>query len=180
MVRQMQQAGWMSAVSDGQAGEGGVVAAGTVASATSGRGAPGGPAARQEVAAGRRRLLLAGGGVLLLAGCGSVHDDPYYLDDRNDGAEIWLGLWRELEIRLAINPADGLVTFLRSTIRPELRYRGGPERHASDSRAPERGLPVEVWRFEARELGHTTIRMEYATHANATPARVLTFRVNVY
>ena len=86
MVRQMQQAGWMSAVSDGQAGEGGGVAAGTVASATSGRGAPGGPAARQEVAAGRRRLLLAGGGVLLLAGCGSVHDDPYYLDDRNDGA----------------------------------------------------------------------------------------------
>ncbi|MDO5057506.1 MAG: hypothetical protein Q4E06_09305 [Lautropia sp.] len=133
-----------------------------------------------QVRVARRRLLLAGGGVLALAGCGAVHDDPYYLDDRNDGAEIWLGLWRDLEIRLAVQPGDGLVTFLRSTIRPELRYRSGPDYAASDSRAPERGLPVEIWRFQARELGHTTIRMEYATHANARPARVLTFRVNVY
>lgn len=132
----------------------------------------------------RRSLLAAGGSALLLSGCGwwwyGYHDDPYYLDDRNDGAEIWLHLGRELEIRLAVNPADGLITFLRSTYRPELRLLGGPERYAYDSRSPERIWPIDVWRFRAEQFGHTTLRMEYAPYANATPTRVLSFRVNVY
>lgn len=133
-----------------------------------------------RIDSGRRRWLLAGGGALLLAGCGDVLDrDRIIVDDLEDGAEIRLHLHQELEVRLAINPADGHVTFLRSRIEPELRYRSGPVYRDHDPRRPTRGLPIEEWVFTGREPGNTTIRLEYARQGDSRPARVITYRVDV-
>ncbi|MDO5103982.1 MAG: protease inhibitor I42 family protein [Lautropia sp.] len=138
----------------------------------------GGAAARIDT--GRRRWLLAGGGAMLLAGCGDVLDrDRIIVDDLEDGAEIRLNLHQELEVRLAINPADGHVTFLRSRIAPELQYRSGPVYRDRDPRRPTRGLPIEEWVFTGREPGNTTIRLEYARQGDSRPARVITYRVDV-
>lgn len=145
-----------------------------LAGAVAGAGLPGG---------GRRRLLLAGAsGLLLLAGgCGRVFDDDRLIvDDRDDGAEIRLWLGQELEIRLPIERRDGHVTFLRSRIRPVLRYRRGPDYRDHDPRRPGDDRPIESWLFRAQALGNTTIRLQYARHADAQPVRVLTYRVDVY
>ncbi|MDO4905011.1 MAG: hypothetical protein Q4A16_05615 [Lautropia sp.] len=131
----------------------------------------------------RRRLLTAGGSGLLLAagGCSDFwRDDVIVLDDLDDGAEVRLWMGQRLELRLAIDPADGQVTFLRSRIRPEMEYLSGPVHMDRDWRRHDRGLPAEVWVFRARYVGHTTIRMEYAKSHSAPTTRVLTYRVNVY
>ncbi|MDO4682520.1 MAG: protease inhibitor I42 family protein [Lautropia sp.] len=131
-------------------------------------------------AMGRRRWLLAGGGTLLLAACGDVFDrDRIIVDDLADGAEIRLHLHQELEIRLAVNPSDGYVTYLRSRIEPELAYRSGPVYRDHDPRRPDRRFPIEAWVFTGREPGHATIRLEYARPGDGRPARVLSFRVDV-
>lgn len=131
-------------------------------------------------AMGRRRWLLAGGSTLLLAACGDAFDrDRIIVDDLEDGAEIRLHLHQELEIRLAVNPSDGYVTYLRSRIEPELEYRSGPVYRDHDPRRPDRRFPIEAWVFTGREPGHTTIRLEYARPRDSRPARVLTFRVDV-
>lgn len=130
----------------------------------------------------RRRLLLAAGGLMALSACGLADDEDYYyyLDDRNDGTQIDLPMWRVLEIRLAVNPADGILTFLNGDGRPELDYKEGPDLIAFDDRAPERSTAFERWRFRAVAFGRTTLRFDYAPNRHAAPVRVVTFRIRVY
>lgn len=130
----------------------------------------------------RRRLLLAAGGLVTLAACGVSDDDEehfYYLDDTNDATEIRLSLWRILEVRLAVNRADGLLTFLNSETRPELDYKSGPDFIEFDDRSPGRNTAYERWRFRAVDFGHTTLRFDYAPNRHAPPQRVVTFRIVV-
>lgn len=142
-------------------------------------------------AKGRRRLLLgsaAFGAMGLLAGCGEARLDltvgrTWYRHDRvvvnedDDGTEVRLWPGQLLEVRLAVNPADGYVTFLRRENLYLLRLESGAERFDTDPARPGLGVPFERWVFEARQSGWVTLQLEYRQNAYSEPVRVVRYNV---